>query len=412
MTAQGANVSAPPASLVNDGLARRNAVLLACAQALGGASASIVIASASLVGASLLGADKSLATLPVSCFVLGTAFGALPAGAIMHRFGRRAGFVGSAALGILAGLLSAHAIFEANFLLFCLGTMGSGIVSAFAHQYRFAAADTASEAFKPKAISFVLAGGVAAGIVGPQTVINTADLFEPVMFAGTYVAQAALSLVSLCIVAFVSIPRPPRGPVADGSRRPLAVIMTQPRFIVAAACAITSYALMSLVMTATPLAMIACGLTQTDAAHAIQWHVLAMFGPSFFTGHLIARFGKERIVIIGLSLLAACAVVALSGVEVGHFWIALILLGLGWNFGFIGATAMLTDVYRPSERNTVQSVNDFLVFGFVAAASFSSGALLQYQGWATINTLVFPFTLACLGLIVWLVRFEKGRAIG
>ncbi len=396
--------------LVDDRLARRNAVLLAIAQALGGASASIVIASASLVGASLLGADKSLATLPVSSFVLGTAFGTLPAGAIMHRFGRRAGFVGSAMLGILSGLVSAYAIFQADFLLFCFGVMASGFVSAFVQQYRFAAADTASDAFRPKAISFVLAGGVAAGIIGPQTVINTADLFDPIMFAGTYIAQAGLALISLVILSFISIPRPARGPVAAGASRPMRQIMAQPRFIVAAACGITSYALMSLVMTATPLAMIGCGLTQTDAAHAIQWHVLAMFGPSFFTGHLIARFGRERIVVVGLALLAGCAVVALAGVDVANFWIALVLLGLGWNLGFIGATAMLTDVYRPAERNKVQAVNDFLVFGFVAAASFSSGALLHAFGWATVNWLVFPFTLLCVILISWLVLSERSAS--
>ncbi|SDU06288.1 MFS transporter [Stappia sp. ES.058] len=393
--------------LVDDRLARRNAVLLAIAQALGGASASIVIASASLVGASLLGTDKSLATLPVSSFVLGTAFGTLPAGAIMHRFGRRAGFVGAALLGVLSGLVSAYAIFQADFILFCLAVMASGFVSAFVQQYRFAAADTASDAYRPKAISFVLAGGVAAGIIGPQTVINTADLFEPIMFAGTYVAQAGLALLSLVILSFISIPRPARGPAADGASRPLGRIMAQPRFIVAAACGITSYALMSLVMTATPLAMIGCGLTQTDAAHAIQWHVLAMFGPSFFTGHLIARFGRERIVSVGLALLAGCAIVALAGVDVANFWIALVLLGLGWNFGFIGATAMLTDVYRPAERNKVQAVNDFLVFGFVAAASFSSGALLHAFGWATVNWLVFPFTLICVILLGWLVLSER-----
>ncbi|WP_349360472.1 MFS transporter [Stappia sp.] len=397
-------------TLIDDRLARRNAVLLACAQALGGASASIVIASASLVGAGLLGADKSLATLPVSSFVLGTALGTLPAGAIMHRFGRRVGFVGSAALGVVAGLASAYAIFVASFALFCFAVMASGAVSAFVQQYRFAAADTASDTFRPKAISFVLAGGVAAGVIGPQTVILTADWFDPILFAGTYVAQAGLALVSMAILAFLSIPRPPRGPVAEGARRPLGRIMAQPRFIVSAACAITSYALMSLVMTATPLAMIACGLTQTDAAHAIQWHVIAMFGPSFFTGHLIARFGRERIVAVGLALLAGCAVVALMGVDVANFWIALILLGVGWNFGFIGATAMLTDVYRPAERATVQSVNDFLVFGFVAAASFSSGALLHAFGWATVNLLVFPFTALSIGLLVWLVWFERERA--
>ena len=398
------------APLVDDRLARRNAVLLASAQALGGASASIVIASGSLVGAGMLGADKSLATVPVSCFVLGTAFGTLPAGAIMQRFGRRAGFCGAAVLGVAGGLLSAFAIFQASFLLFCLGTMASGFVSAFVQQYRFAAADTASDGYRPKAISFVLAGGVLAGIIGPQTVINTADLFAPILFAGTYMAQAGLSLISLFILAFLWIPRPPRGGAVRGDVRPLGEIMAQPRFIVSAACAITSYALMSLVMTATPLAMIGCGLTQADAAHAIQWHVLAMFGPSFFTGHLIARFGRERIVIIGLALLSACAVVALSGVEVAHFWTALILLGLGWNFGFIGATAMLADAYRPQERNKVQAVNDFLVFGFVASASFSSGALLQTFGWSSVNALVFPFTLLCLGLIAWLVMAERAQS--
>ena len=186
--------------------------------------------------------------------------------------------------------------------------------------------------------------------------------------------------------------------------------MAQPRFIVAAACGICSYALMSLVMTATPLAMIACGLSETDAALGIQWHVLAMFGPSFFTGHLIARFGKERIVSIGLVLLAGCSVVALAGIELAHFWTALVLLGLGWNFGFIGATAMLTETYRPEERNLVQAVNDFLVFGFVAAASFSSGALLTIFGWDSVNKIVFPFVVLCLALLVWLFLSERKAA--
>ncbi|MBO6932673.1 MAG: MFS transporter, partial [Roseibium sp.] len=205
----------------------------------------------------------------------------------------------------------------------------------------------------------------------------------------------------------IRIPKPPRQSHAQAGGRPLRQIMAQPRFIVAAACGISSYALMSLVMTATPLAMIACGLTETDAALGIQWHVLAMFGPSFFTGNLIARYGKERIVSIGLALLAGCSIVALMGIELAHFWIALVLLGLGWNFGFIGATAMLTDTYRPEERNLVQAVNDFLVFGFVAAASFSSGALLNIFGWATVNVIVFPFVLLCLGLLVWLTVSER-----
>lgn len=355
----------------------------------------------------MLDEDKALATLPVSTMVLGTAFGTLPAGMIMRRYGRRVGFAGAALLGVLSGLLASFAVFRDNFLLFALACSLGGLAGAFVQQYRFAAADTASDAFKPKAISWVLAGGVLAGVVGPQTVIWTKDLFSPILFAGTYLAQAGLALVAFCLLLFIRIPRPPRISHAQAGGRPLGEIMMQRRFIVAAACGICSYALMSLVMTATPLAMIGCGLTETDAALGIQWHVLAMFGPSFFTGHLISRFGKERIVSIGLALLAGCSIIALMGIELAHFWSALILLGLGWNFGFIGATAMLTDTYRPEERNMVQAVNDFLVFGFVATASFSSGALLNAFGWQTVNYLVFPFVVLCLGLLVWLVWGEK-----
>ena len=399
--------TAQPEHFVDDRLAKRNAVLLALAQALGGASASIVIATGPLVGYMMLDEDKSLATLPVSAMVLGTAFGTIPAGMIMRRFGRRVGFTGAAILGILSGLLASFAVFRDQFLLFSLACSMGGFAGAFVQQYRFAAADTASDAFKPKAISWVLAGGVLAGVVGPQTVIATKDMFAPIMFAGTYLAQAGLALMSLFLLAFIRIPKPPVQNRKQSGGRPLRTIMMQPRFIVAAACGICSYALMSLVMTATPLAMIACGLSETDAALGIQWHVLAMFGPSFFTGSLIARFGKERIVSIGLTLLAGCSIVALMGIELAHFWTALVLLGLGWNFGFIGATAMLTDTYRPEERNMVQAVNDFLVFGFVAAASFSSGALLNAFGWGTVNVLVFPFVVLCIGLLVWLVQAER-----
>ena len=394
-------------AFVDDRLAKRNAVLLALAQALGGASASIVITTGSLVGYMMLDEDKALATVPVSAMVLGTAFGTIPAGIIMRRFGRRAGFMGSALVGVASGLLAAYAVLLNHFLLFSFACGLGGFAGAFVQQYRFAAADTASDAFKPKAISWVLAGGVLAGVVGPQTVIATKDMFAPILFAGTYVAQAGLALIAMFLLAFIKIPKPPRQSHKQAGGRPLGQIMKQPRFIVAAACGICSYALMSLVMTATPLAMIGCGLSETDAALGIQWHVLAMFGPSFFTGSLIARFGKERIVSIGLALLAGCAVVALMGLELAHFWTALILLGLGWNFGFIGATAMLTDTYRPEERNLVQAVNDFLVFGFVAAASFSSGALLNAFGWATVNILVFPFVVLCIGLLIWLALAER-----
>ncbi|EFO30357.1 major facilitator transporter [Roseibium sp. TrichSKD4] len=403
------SVSAQTAPAADDQLARRNAFLLALAQAIGGALASIVITTGPLVGYMMLAEDKSLATVPVSAMVLGTAFGTLPAGMIMRRFGRRVGFMGASLLAAVSGLVAAYAVFQNTFGLFAVACGMGGFAGAFVQQYRFAAADTASDAFKPKAISWVLAGGVLAGIVGPQTVIATKDMFEPILFAGTYLAQAGLSIISFILVSFIKIPKPPKQTAASGGR-PIFEIMRQPRFIVAAACGICSYALMSLVMTATPLAMIGCGLSETDAALGIQWHVMAMFGPSFFTGNLIARFGKETIVSIGLALLAACSVVALMGVELANFWTALILLGLGWNFGFIGATAMLTDTYRPEERNMVQATNDFLVFGFVALASFSSGALLNAFGWDTVNWLVFPFVVLCFILLGWLWRHTAQQA--
>jgi MFS family permease len=392
---------------VDDRLARRNALLLAMAQAVGSASASIVITTGSLIGYSLLEGSKSLATVPVSAMVLGSAFGTLPAGMITRRFGRRTGFSGACLLAIASGCLASFAIFQGAFWLFACACLITGFSGAFVQQYRFAAADTASDAFKPKAISWVMAGGILAGIIGPNTVIFTKDLFSPILFAGTYLAQAGLAAVSLLFVLGLKIPKPAAVTRGQSGGRPMRQIMAQPRFIVSAACGVTSYALMSLVMTATPLAMIGCGLTETDAALGIQWHVLAMFGPSFFTGNLIARFGKERIVAIGLGLLASCSIVALMGIELAHFWIALILLGLGWNFGFIGATAMLTDTYRPEERNMVQATNDFMVFGFVAFASFSSGQLLDIFGWSTVNWLVFPFVMLCLVLLGWLLSHEQ-----
>lgn len=402
--------AADAAAGVDDRIARRNVALLAFAQALGGASASIVIATGPLIGSALLGSDKSLATLPVSFMVLGTALGMLPAGMIMRRFGRRRSFLGSSIGGTITSLLAAWAVLGASFWLFTLACAAMGFVTAFVQQFRFAAADTASPAFRPRAISWVMAGGILAGVIGPQTVILTRDLFAPILFAGTYIALAGLSFLAFLVLWFLKSP-PPMAKAQAGDARPLSEIMRQPGFIVAVTCGIVSYALMSLVMTATPLAMIGCGLTTTDAALAIQWHVLAMFGPSFFTGSLIARFGVRTIVLVGLALLCGCAVIALSGEEVGHFWVALILLGVGWNFGFIGATTMLTACYRPSERNMVQSANDFLVFGFVAFASFSSGSLLYNFGWGTVNMLVFPVTAICVVLMVVLRRSSTSDAL-
>ncbi len=399
--------SAPkPDPVSGDRLARRNALLLAAAQAMGGATASIVVALGGLAGHELLGADKSLATLPVTFFVLGTACGTLPAGYLMRHLGRRTAYMAAAVLGGFGGVLACLGIIQGSFVILLLGTMCAGFAGAFVQSYRFAAADTASESFRPKAISWVMTGGLIAGIIGPQSVILTADLFLPIMFAGSFATIAVLNLVGLCLLAFVRIPRPTVSERME-TGRPILQIISQERFIVAAACGIGSYAMMSFVMTATPLAMIACGHTRTDAALAIQWHVLAMFAPSFFTGSLIARFGKANVVAFGLTLLVGCGIVALAGVEVENFWFALVLLGIGWNLAFIGATSMVTDVYRPEERNKVQATNDFLIFGFVALASFSSGNVLNDFGWQTINWVLFPVVLVCLALLGWLVLRER-----
>ncbi|MFC4174880.1 MFS transporter [Microvirga sp. GCM10011540] len=381
-----------------DVLARRNALVLAFAQALAGASPAIVVSLGGLVGQNLA-ENKELATLPVSLINLGLALGTIPAAMMMRRYGRRSAYVLAGLIGVIAGSMAAAGIAVASFGLFCLGTFIAGFWGSYTQSYRFAATDTASEAFKPKAISWVMAGGLAAGIIGPQTVIWTRDMIVTAPFAGAFLGQAVLALLSVAVVSFL---RP--APVTDAPKtggRPLSEIMSQPRFIVAVVAGLVSYGLMSFIMTAAPLAMIGCGHSVGAAALGIQWHILGMFGPSFFTGNLIGRFGKGRVTAAGLVLIGLAAVIGLSGITVAHFWVTLILLGIGWNFGFIGATALVTDCYRPEERTKVQAANDFLVFGSVAVASFSSGKLLNAGGWDNVNWLVFPPVLVALALLAW-----------
>jgi len=396
--------------LIDDTLARRNALLLAAAQATGGAMMPIAIATGGLAGFYLLGDDKSLATLPVTTLVLGTACGTVPAALLMRRVGRRPGFMVGAGIGVAGGIAACLAVLSGVFLFFCLATWLTGFAGAFVQQYRFAAADTASAAFRPKAISWVLAGGVITGVVGPQTVIFTRDLFSPIPFAGAFAAQAVLCLVAMVILAFVSIPKPVKPTHATGGGRSLPTILAEPRIAIAVLCAVVSYALMSLVMTAAPLAMVQCGFSEGQAALGIQWHVIAMFAPSFFTGTLIARYGRERITAAGLALLLGAGIVALTGITLAHFWIALVLLGLGWNFGFIGATAMLTDAQRPEERARVQAANDFMVFGVVAVASFSSGKILNAAGWESVNLTLVPFVVLGFVALAWLTMTGRHRA--
>jgi MFS family permease len=393
-------LTASPAVLVDDRKTGRNVFVLAVASALAGSAPPISFATASLAAYQMLGDDKSLATLPATAFVLGTACGTVPAAFLMRRIGRRPGFIAGMIVSTVGACLSAAAILVSHFLLLCAGTFIVGFANAFAQQFRFAAADTASAAFRPRAISLVLAGGVVAAVLGPQTVIHTADLFATAPFAGAFLGSAALTVAAALVLSFLDIPHtPPRVRAASG--RSLGEIARQPAFLVAVGCAISAYAVMSFVMTAAPLAMVMHHHDPTAAVLGIQWHVLAMFGPSFVTGSLIARFGAERVVAAGLFLLVGCAIVALTGTTIGHFWLALILLGTGWNFGFIGGTALVTETYRPEEKEKVQALNDFLIFGTVAFASFSSGQLLIFGGWDLLNLIVLPVAVLCLLALFW-----------
>lgn len=381
-----------------DALAKRNALVLAGAQALGGASPAIVISLGGIVGSQLV-TNQAFATVPVSLMQLGLAAGVIPAAFMMRRLGRRSGYVIGALIGAFGAAIAATGVAERLFWLFCLGTFLCGLYGSYVQSYRFAAADTASDTFKPRAISWVMIGGLAAAVIGPQSVYWTRDLTPTAPFAASFLAQGALALIAIGVV--LALRAPPVAQAKSSGGRPLPEIMRQPKFIASVIAALVTYGLMSFVMTAAPLAMVACGHSVGEAALGIQWHVLAMFAPSFFTGRLIARFGKEKLTAAGLVLTALAAVVGLSGLSVAHFWIALVLLGVGWNFGFIGATALVTDCYRPEERVKVQAANDFLVFGSVAIASFSSGGLLSAGGWDSVNWLVFPPVAIALALVAW-----------
>ncbi|WP_420960071.1 MFS transporter [Brucella sp. IR073] len=391
--------------------AKRTAFILAVAQAVVGSASPIAISMGGLAGYYLLELDKSLATAPVTGFSLGTALGMLPAAALMRRVGRRYGFMAGAAVTSLGGILAALALFRGDFWLFVAGLLGIGLGTAFVQQYRFAATDDAPSAFKPKAVSWVMTGGVFAAVLGPMAVIYTRDLFEPIMFAGAFLTVGVIGVAGIGILSLLRLKSHVAAVMEEDTlpARPLKTIISQPRFFVALLCAIVTYALMSFVMTGAPLAMVGCGLSTDEATLGIQWHVLAMFGPSFFTGRLIGRFGKETVVAAGLVLLLACAGVALAGIALWNFWLALILLGIGWNFGFIGATTMVTETYRRSEKGKIEGLHDFLLFGTVAIASLMSGTTLTVYGWDVLNWIVVPVSIACLFALAGLVMLERRR---
>ncbi|MGI6852658.1 MFS transporter [Mesorhizobium sp. 1B3] len=381
--------------------ARRTALILASSQAIVGSASSICMSIGGLAGYFLLATDKSLATAPVTGFNVGVALGALPAAALIRRAGARGGFMLGTLVTAVGGALATWALFQDLFWPFVAGLLVVGCGGAFVQQLRFAAADNAPSAFKARAISFVMAGGVVTAILGPQIVIFTHDLFAPVPFAGSFAAIVVLAAIG---AAVLSLLRERHGSAhaaaADAAPpRSLVAIVAQPRFLVGLLCGVGSFALMSFVMTGAPLAMVGCGFSAEEATLGISWHVMAMFGPSFFTGRLIHRFGAERIVALGLVLLLGCAVVALTGIALWQFWTALILLGLGWNFGFIGATAMVADTYRLVEKGKAQGFHDFVLFGSVAFASLMAGMVYNSWGWNMLNWIVFPVALLCLSAL-------------
>jgi MFS family permease len=340
-------------------------------------------------------------------YVLGMAAGTLPTGAISRAYGRRVAFLIGTGLGAITGVLGAYAILHGAFWLFCCATFLGGLYGSVAQSYRFAAADGASAAYRPKAVSWVMAGGVFAGVLGPQLVQWTMDVWPPYLFAFSFVVQAAVALVAMAILAGVDAPKPAAADLHGG--RPLFEIVRQPRFIAAAICGVIAYPVMNLVMTSAPLAMKMCGLSVSDSNFGIQWHIVAMYGPSFITGSGIARFGAPVIVALGLGLEAVAVTIGLTGITALHFWATLVMLGVGWNFGFIGASALVLETHQPQEKNKVQAFNDFLVFGMMAVGSFSSGQLLANYGWDAVNLVVYPPVLLGL-LVLGLASFARRRA--
>lgn len=387
--------------------ARRNVFVLLLAQAVLGAQISMIFIVGGLTG-QMLSPNPCIATLPLSMIVLGSALSARPLAGFMRRHGRRAGFLLACLSGALGAALAATGMILGNFWLFMASGLLTGVYQAAQGFYRFAATDCAPAEFQSRAISWVLAGGLAAAFTGPFLVRATAEL-TAIPFLATYAAIVGLNLLGPLLFGFLDIPRPEAPTAGSPEGRPAGALLREPRIAVAMICGMVSYALMNLVMTSTPLAVVGCGFQTADAANIVSLHVVAMFAPSFFTGHLIARFGATRIVMLGLVILGGSGAVALSGVELGHFYAALVLLGLGWNFGYIGATAMLTRTYRPEERERVQGLNDAVVFAGVFLASLSSGGLMNCMGgstqagWNAVNLAMLPFLVLAGGALLWLM---------
>ena len=386
--------------------ARKNVALLATCQALLFANNSTVIAINGLAGYALTD-NKALATLPVTAWVCGGALITLPVSLLMKRFGRRAGFHLGAGLGALGALICALAVSMGNFWLLCLGTLIFGSYNGVAQYYRFAAADASPPDFKSTAISLVLAGGLVGGLIGPEVSKFTVDALQA-KYMGAYLSLLVYLALVMGVLSFLSIPRPSEAE-QKGVGRPMREIAKQPKFIVAVLAGAGGYAVMNFLMVATPLAMGFCGHPYAAAALVIQWHIIGMFAPSFFTGGLIKRFGVLNMLLVGIAILYVCVGIALSGLTVAHFWFALMLLGVGWNFLYIGGTTLLTETYRPEERAKVQGINDMTIFATLVLTSLFSGALLDGTGWHNLNYFALPIISAMAVGVVWLIMHRRSR---
>jgi MFS family permease len=381
-------------------------VLAAC-QALLFTNNATVIALNGLAGYALA-SNKALATLPVTGWVVGGALSTFPMSLLMKRIGRRAGFTVGALIGMVGASICSLALVQGNFWLFCLGAMVFGVYNAVGQYYRFAAADAASAEFKPKAISLVLAGGLVGGIVGPEVSKHTIDALGT-SYLGAYLSLIGFLVLVVGVVQLLDIPSP-AGDDLEVSSRPLREIMAQPVFIVAAMSAAIGYGVMNLLMTATPLAMRLCGHPYSAAASVIGWHVVGMFGPSLFTGNLIRRFGVLQVMAAGALIFYAVVAIALSGISVPHFWVALVLLGIGWNFLYIGGTTLLTDACSPAERAKTQGANDSIIFLTMMITSFGSGVLIDAKGWEVLNWLALPFITVAAAAVLWLLARRRVAA--